>query len=89
MSTDAVGANAELERLRECVKALEAELSEVQAWADRVIAEAQARTYWLDRWGLDLNELMRRRGADRTRAFARAVRAVYRAVLRTKWRYVP
>jgi hypothetical protein len=75
-------------RLRAHVRALETELVEVQAWADEIIAEARARTYWLDRWHLDLNELMRRRSADRIRGLARAVRAVYRLALRVKWRYL-
>lgn len=86
MSTDLGEARSDVARLRAHVRALEAELTEVQTWADEVIAESRARIYWLDRWGLDLNDLMRRRSADRVRAFARAVRAVYRLALRLKWR---
>ena len=85
MSTGAEEANAELERLRGRVDALETELIELQAWANEVVAEAQARTYWLDRWHLDLNELMRRPSADRIRAAARGLRSIYRALLRLKW----
>lgn len=85
MSTEAGEANAELERLRGRVDALETELVELQAWANEVVAEAQARTYWLDRWHLDLNELMRRPSADRIRAAARGLRGIYRALLRLKW----
>ncbi len=46
---------AEVERLRARVAALEAELVEVQARANAAVAAAQERAYWLDRWHLDLN----------------------------------
>lgn len=68
----------EIVRLRERVASLEAQLLETEAWANRVVAEAQDRTYWLDRWHLDLNALMRRRGAERVQVLARFARAVYR-----------
>lgn len=77
-------AKGEVEQLRARVEALENELIELQAWANDAVARAQDRTYWLDRWHVDLNELMRRRSADRIRALARAVRGVYRALLRLK-----
>jgi hypothetical protein len=70
----------EIARLRERVARLEAQLLDTEAWANRVVAEAQDKTYWLDRWHLDVNALMRRRGADRVRAFAEASFAVYRAI---------
>jgi hypothetical protein len=73
---------AELERLRARVAALEAELVEVQGHANDAIAEWQDRAYWLDRWHLDLNELMRRRSAARVRALLRAVRAPVRMLRR-------
>jgi hypothetical protein len=72
------GQAAEVERLRARVAQLEAELVEVEAWANRAVAAAQERTYWLDRWHLDLNRLMARRGAAELRAAVRAVRIVYR-----------
>ena len=71
-------AAAEVARLRARVAALEAELAEVEAWANRAVAAAQERVYWLDRWHLDLNRLMERPGAAEFRAAVRAVRAVYR-----------
>jgi hypothetical protein len=74
----------EITRLRKRVASLESQLLETEAWANRVVAEAQDKTYWLDRWHLDLNALMRRRGADRARAAVRAVRAVYRAAAKLK-----
>ena len=42
--------------------------------------------YWLDRWGLDLNALMRRRGAAEFRAAVRGVRAVVRGLQKIKRR---
>jgi hypothetical protein len=74
----------EVERLRTRVEALEAELVDVQARANASVAEWQERAYWLDRWHLDLNALMRRRGAAELRAGVRAVREVVRAFRRIK-----
>jgi hypothetical protein len=68
----------ELEALRRRVAELERELAERTARANDAVAAAQDRSYWLDRWGLDLNALMRRRGAAELRAAMRAARAVYR-----------
>ena len=48
--------------------------------ANAAVAAAQDRSYWLDRWRIDLNALMRRRGASEFRAGVRALRAVYRAL---------
>jgi len=67
---------AENERLGARVRELEAELVEVQARANAAVAQWQERAYWLDRWHLDLNALMRRRGAAEFRALLRALRAV-------------
>jgi hypothetical protein len=49
------------------------------------LAEAQAKIYWLDRWHLDLDALMRRRDA---RAAYEILRAIHRLRLRvrTTWR---
>jgi hypothetical protein len=68
----------ELEALRRRVAELERELAERTARANDAVAAAQDRSYWLDRWGIDLNALMRRRGAAELRAAIRAARAVYR-----------
>jgi hypothetical protein len=68
----------ELESLRRRVADLERELSERTERANAAVAAAQDKSYWLDRWGIDLNALMRRRGAAELRAAVRAARAVYR-----------
>jgi hypothetical protein len=74
----------ENELLRARVTALESELIEVQARADSAVAQWQERAYWLDRWHVDLNALMRRPGAAELRAGLRAIRAVVRAYKRAR-----
>jgi ABC-type transporter Mla subunit MlaD len=59
----------------------ERERIEEIARANAAVAAAQDRSYWLDRWHVDLNALMRRRGASELRATVRALRAVYRLLV--------
>jgi hypothetical protein len=73
----------ENERLRGRIAALEEELVETQARANAAVARWQERAYWLERWHLDLNALMRRRGAAEFRAGLRAFRSVTRMFRRT------
>jgi hypothetical protein len=73
-------------RLRTRVAELEAELVEVQARTNAAVAHWEERAYWLDRWHLDLNALMRRRGAAEFRALVRAVRSVVWAGKRARRR---
>lgn len=77
---------AEVDRLRAQVNALELELLEVQSRANASVAEWQERAYWLDRWHLDLNALMRRPGASQLRAVLRAFRAVVWGLKRARRR---
>src|SRR3954471_12579026 len=70
--------DAELESLRGRIAALEEEVIERTARANAAVAAAEDRTYWLDRWRVDLNALMRRPGAGRVRALLRGLRLVYR-----------
>jgi hypothetical protein len=79
-------AEQEILRLRARVAALEDELFEVQAQANAAVAHWQERAYWLERWHLDLNALMRRRGAAELRALLRAMRSVKRRLVRAKRR---
>jgi hypothetical protein len=74
----------EIERLRAQVAALERELVEQAARIERIVAETQRRTYWLDRWHVDLNALMERPGAAEFRALVRAARWIVRALKRVK-----
>ncbi len=77
---------AEVERLRARVTALESELVETQARANAAVAEWQERAYWLDRWHVDLNALMRRPGAAQLRGALRAIRGVAWRLKRIKRR---
>jgi hypothetical protein len=78
------GDQTEIERLRARIAALESELFEVQARANAAVAAAQEKAYWLERWHLDLNALMRKPGAAQFRAGLRAVRMVGRFFRRLK-----
>jgi hypothetical protein len=84
MSTTAE--QVEIEALRARVAQLEAEKTELAARANAAVAAAQDRVYWLDRWGIDLNALMRRRGAGELRAAVRALRFVVRRAKKLKRR---
>jgi hypothetical protein len=77
---------SEIERLRARVAALESELVEVQARANEQVATWQERAYWLDRWHVDLNALMRKPGASQFRAVLRAARSVVWGLQRLKRR---
>jgi cell division septum initiation protein DivIVA len=52
---------AELEQLRARVAELERELAERTRRANAAVAAAEERLYWVDRWKVDLDELMQRR----------------------------
>ena len=77
---------AEIATLQARVEQLERENAELATRANAAIAAAQDRAYWLDRWGVDLNALMRRRGASEFRAGLRGMRAVARALKHVKQR---
>jgi hypothetical protein len=83
--TDAeAGRERELETLRARVAELEAELFAQAARTNAAVARAQDRAYWLDRYHLDLNALMRRRGAAELRLAVKAARKLVRG-LRSVW----
>jgi hypothetical protein len=75
---------AELEALRVRVAELEREHAARIAAANAAVAAAQERAYWLDRWHLDLNALMQRRGAAELRTAIRLLRGAIRTVRRAK-----
>jgi hypothetical protein len=86
MTDELTDLQAENERLRLRVSALENELVEVQAKTNAVVSQWQERAYWLDRWHLDLNALMRRPGASELRGALRILRAGTRRLVRLKRR---
>lgn len=72
----------EVRRLRGRLTELERELVETQAMANSAVAHWQERAYWLERWHLDLNAVMRKPGAMQVLAVLRAVRSVFRGLKR-------
>lgn len=72
--------------MRERAREADEEHLERLARAHAALADAQDRTYWLERWGLDLNALMRRRGASELRAALRLARGVRRAGVKARRR---
>ncbi len=79
-----VSSGDEVAELRARVAQLERELADQAARANAAVAAAEDRAYWLDRWHVDLNALMRRRGASELRAALRAGRAVGRRARRVR-----
>jgi hypothetical protein len=75
---------AELEALRARVAELEAERFELARRANAAVAAAQRRSYWLDRWHIDLDAIMARGAAGRLRRVARALRSPVRAARKVK-----
>ena len=71
-------------RTSDRLEELERRHTEEIARANAALAAAQDRSYWLDRWNLDLNALMRKPGAGVVRAAFRALRAVYRVLYDTR-----
>ena len=53
----------EIETLRARVAELEAQLEGQARATTRLLAEAQEKLYWLDRWHIDLDRVMRKPGA--------------------------
>jgi SAM-dependent methyltransferase len=79
------------EALRVRLEELERERHNQTARANAALAAAQDRNYWLDRWNVDLNALMRRRGARQARAVLGGTRQLVRAARasRARARSVP
>jgi hypothetical protein len=74
----------EVTELRERVAALESELADRSARANDALASAQDRTYWLDRWHLDLDAVMRRPTMVRLWKLMPLARGAYRGLRTAK-----
>ena len=79
---------AENERLRARVAELEDQLAEQAARTAEAVARAQDRIYWLDRWHIDLDSLMRRPGAGAITALVDGLRRVRHRLQRLRRRLV-
>lgn len=86
MTTPTTAEQQEIDRLRARVAQLEQELVDQAARSSRVVADAQEQLYWLERWHVDLNALMRKPGASQFRASVRAARIVVRTLRSYGWR---
>lgn len=69
------------------LEAIEREHVEQLARAHSALAAAQDRSYWLDRWGVDLNALMRQPGPRRLLVLMRWLRELRRGGIAVQ-RYV-
>jgi hypothetical protein len=78
--------DAEIAQRRARVAELEAQLAEQTRATTAIVAEAQEKLYWLERWQVDLDKLMRRPGAIRALDALKAARAVVRRVRQVKRR---
>jgi hypothetical protein len=87
VSTDLQPEANEPKQLQARIAAIEAELLELEARANRAVAEAQEKTYWLDRWRIDLNAIMERTSTQRVLAAAQRAQAIYRVVARRRRRW--
>jgi cell division septum initiation protein DivIVA len=83
--SDLTAENAEL---RARVQALEFEVATLRADTVHAVASAQETLYWFERWGLDFNTLMARREAELLRKSLRALRSIYRVLLKAKRRVI-
>ena len=90
MNADVTGdpRDAELTALRARVAALELELHDQAARTAGLVAEAQEKLYWLERWHVDLDKLMAKPGAvpaldalKRARGVARGAKKLKRRLL--------
>lgn len=70
--------DGEIEALRARVADLESQLAEQARASNDVVARSQQKLYWLERWQLDLDVLMARRGAVPALEAVRALRGVVR-----------
>jgi len=78
--------DAELVALRARVAELEAELHDQAVRTAGLVAEAQEKLYWLERWHVDLDKLMARPCAVPALEALRGARGVVRAARRLKRR---
>jgi uncharacterized coiled-coil protein SlyX len=67
---------AEIAALRARVAELEAQLTRQQQETAALVATAQEKLYWLERWHVDLDRVMRKPGAIQALDALRATRGV-------------
>jgi hypothetical protein len=78
----------ELVTLRARVSELEEEIGEQTRRTLAVVAEAEEKLYWLERWHVDLDAVMRKPGALRTLELLRGARLQVWRARRLKRRFL-
>ena len=68
----------ENEALRAQVAELERQLAEQAERTNAIVASAQERVYWLDRWHIDMDSLVAIPGVSALRGLFRLIRAPFR-----------
>ena len=74
--------SSEVLALRVRVGELEAQLAEQSRATNALVARSQEKLYWLERWQVDLDSVMRKPGAEQTLEAVKGLRGVARAVRR-------
>jgi hypothetical protein len=78
----------EVVALRARVLELEAQLAEQARATNEIVARSQEKLYWLERWHVDLDSVMRRPGAETTLESLKKVRALIRRARKAKRKYL-
>jgi len=76
----------EVAALRARVAELEALLAEQARATNALVARSQEKLYWLERWHVDLDTVMRKPGAEQLLEAVKAVRSGFRRIRATKRR---
>lgn len=79
--------SSEVEQLRARVAELEAQLASQARATNELVARSQEKLYWYERWGVDLDRVMARRGAQLALEGLKAVRGVVWWARRTARRF--
>jgi uncharacterized coiled-coil protein SlyX len=74
--------DAEVEELQARVAQLETQLADQARRTNAIVAEAQDKLYWLERWQVDLDRVMARPGAVRALDAVRWLRDAVRKARR-------
>jgi uncharacterized coiled-coil protein SlyX len=74
--------DAEVEELQARIAQLETQLADQARRTNAIVAEAQDKLYWLERWQVDLDRVMARPGAVRALDAVRWVRDAVRKARR-------
>lgn len=76
----------EVQQLRARIAELESLLAEQTRATNALVAEAQEKLYWLERWHVDLDAVMRKPGAKLALILVKRVRGLARLVRQAKRR---